>query len=64
MSLEKHQGCAGKTLEVICGAWSEQSLSRPCTQGWLQRGGKREQQQAVLGVTVRGCKQQGTRLFF
>lgn len=59
MSLEKLLGCAGKALEVICGGWSEQPLPKA-----VQRGGKREQEQVVLGVTVRGCKQQGTRLFF
>ena len=70
MSLEKPLDHAGKARGVTCDAWSEQSRSEPARPGmaaWAEagrRGGKREQEQVVLRVTVRGCKQQGTRLFF
>lgn len=40
MSLEKLLGCAGKALEVICGAWSEQSRSKAMQPGIAAEGWK------------------------
>lgn len=64
MSLEKLLDCAGKALEVICGTWSEQSHSKAMQLGIAAEGWKEGAREVVLGVTVGGRKQQGTRLFF
>lgn len=59
---KKLLGCPGKAAGVVCGVWSEQALPKARQSGMAAEAVKREQE--VLGVTLRGCKQQGARLFF